>query len=176
MNQSVQRGKRRKTNDLHCSYRNPDQGKGICNNLKTNLFKLHRIKYWRLATTFKHIGLHKSTTQQIIRRTNTFVHLFDEQNRTILGTSGETSQKAFISSLEASASMKRTSAPASANALDLTSASSNDTAWRASVRATITISRPLSLLASTAALIFITASSLDTTLLPRVCPHAFGAT
>ena len=77
MNQSVQKGKRRKTNDLHCSYRNPDQGKGICNNLKTNLFKLHRIKYRRLATTFKHIGLHKSTTQQIIRSTNAFIHLFD---------------------------------------------------------------------------------------------------
>jgi len=51
-------------------------------------------------------------------------------------------QNIFISSSLASASMNSTSAPASANALARASASSSDSAWRASVRATIRMSAP----------------------------------
>lgn len=103
-----------------------------------------------------------------------YIYWSTDKRNTNFGIRGETSQNAFISSFEASASIKRTSAPASAKALDLQSASFNDRACRASVLATMTISEPLSNLASIAALIRITASSLDTTFLPFVWPHAFG--
>lgn len=82
---------------------------------------------------------------------------------TILGTRGATLQKLRISSTEARASINNTSAPASANAFTRQRASSMDTAWRASLRATMTMSEPASFRASTAARILITASSLDTT-------------
>ena len=52
---------------------------------------------------------------------------------------------------------------------------SRDSAWRASVRATRTISALLSSLASAAARILATASPLETTRLPLTCPQDFGA-
>ncbi len=52
---------------------------------------------------------------------------------------------------------------------------SNDSAWRASVRATMTMLDALSSLASTAALILATASPRDTTFLPLTWPQDLGA-
>lgn len=63
---------------------------------------------------------------------NLIFHVHTQQvkpnSHTIFGTRGEISQKVFISSFDASASIKRTSAPASAKAFDLHSDSSSEIA------------------------------------------------
>mmetsp|Transcript_9106 Transcript_9106/g.15884 ORF Transcript_9106/g.15884 Transcript_9106/m.15884 type:complete len:209 (+) Transcript_9106:1211-1837(+) len=96
----------------------------------------------------------------------------------ILGTRAadpRSQQNCLISSSDSKASMKMISAPASAKASTRQSASSKETACRASVLATIKMSAPSSR-ASTAALMRATASCLPTTLFPLTCPHDLGAT
>mmetsp|Transcript_21325 Transcript_21325/g.63915 ORF Transcript_21325/g.63915 Transcript_21325/m.63915 type:complete len:291 (+) Transcript_21325:748-1620(+) len=80
-----------------------------------------------------------------------------------------------ISASLSNASTNRMSAPASANAAHRAIASSIDTACRASVRATMRMSAPSSR-ASAAARMRKTASSRDTTRLPRTWPHDLGDT
>lgn len=119
-------------------------------------------------------------SDRIPKSPHPYYHQCSQEGRrkrhTILGTLGATLQKARISAWEARASTKSTSAPASAKACTRHRASSKDTACRASVRATMTMSEPDSFRASTAARIVIKASSLETTLRPFVCPQALGDT